>query len=246
MTPERSVPSVVLPPLGVPAGALAPILPNLTARGPVALHDLPGQGLAAPSRHPTLAGLAAEVARTLDAAGFDRADVCGFGLGGMVALQLAIDYPGRVDRLVVACASAAPGNHEAYRARARAVRDAGLRGVAEQVISMWTTRQDPLVSPRLTALLLSCDAASYAAHCDLLAELDLADAMPAITAPTLALAAAQDRGLPPAHSRRLADALPTCSYHEIAGAAHLPWLEQPAAVCAAIGDHLSEPLQVAR
>ena len=239
-----NTPSVVLPPLGVPAGGLAPLLPSLSARGPVALHDLPGQGLAAPSHGATLRQLAAGVLDTLDASGFDQANVCGFGFGGMGALRLAIDHPARVDRLVVACSSAAPGNQDAYRARAAAVRDTGLAGVADQVIAAWTTRRHPAVVPRLTAMLLSCDPESYAAHCEVLAEVDLRDAVSGISAPTLVLAGARDPALPPAHSRRLADALPWSTYDEVEEAAHLPWVDRATALSAAITDHLDGRLNV--
>jgi len=236
---------VLLPPLGVAAGALGPMLPALSAAGAVALHDFPGQGLAPAAGRATIADLAAGVVDSLDAAGFGRADVCGFGFGGIVALQMALDHPDRVDRLVVACASAAPGNPDGYRARARAVRENGLGGVAGQVVAAWTTEPDPARDARLAAMLTSCDAASYAANCEILAGLGIADAIAQVTAPTLVLAATQDRALPPIHSRRLADAIPSATYREIDSAAHLPWLEQRGAVTDAILAHLASPMREA-
>lgn len=47
------------------------------------------------------AALAGDIVAILDHAGLERASVFGFSMGGGVALQLAMDRPGRVERLVV-------------------------------------------------------------------------------------------------------------------------------------------------
>jgi pimeloyl-ACP methyl ester carboxylesterase len=49
----------------------------------------------------TTARLASDVVALLDHLMIDRADVCGFSMGAGVALQLAMDYPKRVRRVVV-------------------------------------------------------------------------------------------------------------------------------------------------
>ena len=49
----------------------------------------------------TASVLAGDVAALIDHLGAERADVVGFSMGGGVALQLAIDYPDHVRRLVV-------------------------------------------------------------------------------------------------------------------------------------------------
>jgi len=45
--------------------------------------------------------MASELAQALSAQGIERYDIIGHALGGMVALQLALDYPERVQRLVL-------------------------------------------------------------------------------------------------------------------------------------------------
>jgi pimeloyl-ACP methyl ester carboxylesterase len=52
----------------------------------------------------TMAALASDVAGLLGHLGVARADVFGFSLGAGVALQLALDHPDRVGRLIVASA----------------------------------------------------------------------------------------------------------------------------------------------
>ena len=60
----------------------------------------------------TAAELAADAAQVLDEAGVERAHVLGTSLGGMVAQELALAAPERVDRLVLACTT--PGGPESF------------------------------------------------------------------------------------------------------------------------------------
>jgi len=90
------------------------LLPGLTAGRQVIGTELQGHGRTADiSRDMDVRFLAGDVAGLLDHLGVDQADVLGFSLGGSVALQLALDHPGRVGRLIVASAGyAADGFHQ--------------------------------------------------------------------------------------------------------------------------------------
>ncbi|GAA1978758.1 alpha/beta fold hydrolase [Amycolatopsis minnesotensis] len=79
------------------------LLPELSATRQVIAVELQGHGHTADtSRDLTLANLADDVAGLLDHLGVDRADLFGFSLGGLVAIQVALSHPGRVDRLLLA------------------------------------------------------------------------------------------------------------------------------------------------
>jgi len=63
--------------------------------------DLPNHGRS-PQRQQASVGLMAdEVLRWMDSEKVESASVMGHSLGGKVAMRLAVDYPGRVDRLFV-------------------------------------------------------------------------------------------------------------------------------------------------
>lgn len=64
-------------------------------------------------REPLYPNLADDVVALLDDLGVDRADVLGFSLGGLVALELGMRHPSRVDRLVATAAHYRPdGYHD--------------------------------------------------------------------------------------------------------------------------------------
>ena len=66
-----------------------------------------------PDRDYTMAEYAEDAIGLLDAVGWDRCHVMGVSFGGMVAQEIAIRYPGRVDRIVMACSSSGgAGNPE--------------------------------------------------------------------------------------------------------------------------------------
>jgi pimeloyl-ACP methyl ester carboxylesterase len=87
--------------------------PDLAASRQVIATELQGHGRTADiDRDMDLPSLAGDVAGLLDHLGIEQADVFGFSLGGGVALQLALDYPDRVGRIILASISyASDGFH---------------------------------------------------------------------------------------------------------------------------------------
>jgi pimeloyl-ACP methyl ester carboxylesterase len=81
------------------------LLPALSKDRQVIAVELQGHGHTADTdRELTPEHLADDVIALLDHLGIDRADVLGFSLGGLVALELAIRHPTRVGHLVPASA----------------------------------------------------------------------------------------------------------------------------------------------
>ncbi len=106
---------------------------------PLAL-DLPGHGAAADAQRPiTFAGCVADVL----ARSPERFTLCGYSLGGRVALHVALAAPERVARLVLVSASAGISD-DAERAERRgadhALADELERAPLEQFIERWRTQ----------------------------------------------------------------------------------------------------------
>jgi pimeloyl-ACP methyl ester carboxylesterase len=83
-----------------------PILPTLAEHHQVIVPDLQGHGRTADIDRPIDTRLmAGDIAALIDHLGLDRPDVVGYSLGGGVAFHLAVAYPEKVRRLVVASAN---------------------------------------------------------------------------------------------------------------------------------------------
>src|SRR5216683_5180323 len=82
-----------------------PVMPELTEHHQVVAPDLQGHGRTADIDRPLdIRLMADDIAALIDHLGLDKPDVVGYSLGGGVALQTAIKYPGLVRRLVAASA----------------------------------------------------------------------------------------------------------------------------------------------
>jgi pimeloyl-ACP methyl ester carboxylesterase len=92
-------------------GALVPLLAR--SHRLIAV-ELQGHGRTADiDREPSYPNLADDVAALLEHLGIERADVFGFSLGGLVAIEIGLRHPHRVDRLVLASVNYRPdGGHD--------------------------------------------------------------------------------------------------------------------------------------
>ena len=87
----------------------------LSERFGVLCHDQRGLGQTArPDVAYTMADYAEDAAALLDDQGWERCHVMGVSFGGMVAQELAIRFPERVDRLVLACTSSGGAGKPSY------------------------------------------------------------------------------------------------------------------------------------
>jgi len=175
--------------------------------------------------------LGRDVLELLDHLGIARASLCGVSLGGMVGMWLGANAPDRIDRLVLCCTSAYLPPAEAWAQRAATVRQARTTEVvADAVLGRWLTpaglEHDAGTASWLRAMLRATPAEGYANCCGVIERLDLRSALAAITAPTLAIAGAQDPATPPSHLEAIAAAIPGARLEVLDGAAHLANIER--------------------
>jgi 2-succinyl-6-hydroxy-2,4-cyclohexadiene-1-carboxylate synthase len=206
---------------------------------PLAL-DLRGHGDARERRPVTFAGCAADVA----AAAPERFTLCGYSLGGRIALHVALAHPERVERLVLV-ASTAGIDDPRLRAERRAA-DEELaaeieRGTPEAFAERWMRQPlfagtPPEAARRWREDLLRNDPACLA---DVLrgvgagAMKPLWDRIGRLRMPATIIAGERD-GRYAAIGRRLAAALPNARLLVVPGAGHGLPREAPQAVAAAI------------
>jgi 3-oxoadipate enol-lactonase len=215
--------------LGYARWGWEPVLEPLERSFDLILFDNRGIGESdAPPGPYTVAELAADAAQVLDEAVVERANVLGTSLGGMVAQELALTAPERVDRLVLACTT--PGGPEAFPMPERTVQlmtgGATLRQFVENALA---PGPDPELVDRIlrhreaTAQPLDAWSAQAAAG----ATFDALGRIARVEAPTLILHGTEDAVVDSRNSSLLASRIPDSRVELFPGGGHLFFWEQP-------------------
>jgi 3-oxoadipate enol-lactonase len=194
--------------------------------------DVRGHGASAVSREAFgFAELAADLAAILDTNDIATTHLVGMSMGGMIAQQFAIDYPGRVLSLTL-CDTSSRTPHEAremWTQRAALVRREGTAVLADATMERWFTpdfrHAHSEIVERICDVLLRTASEGYAMACEALRDFDAHDRLAKLSVPALAIAGRYDSGTPPAATQALADAI-TGARFEILDAAHLAPVEE--------------------
>jgi 3-oxoadipate enol-lactonase len=224
-----------------------PLLPLLSERFRVISFDNRGIGESAVPPGPyTAREMAGDALAVLDAAGVEHAHVVGTSLGGMIAQELALEAPQRVDRLVLI--STTPGNSGGHPMPAATVRlmteaanwppEVALRRFIENALGSEPDRDlvERILAHRLAA---PQDPAGWAAQAAAGTTYDGAGRIASITAPTLLIAGTADRVVDYRNSLVLAESIRDSDLRLIPGAGHLVFWEDPHAVADLIIGHLA-------
>jgi pimeloyl-ACP methyl ester carboxylesterase len=91
------------------------LIDAFSAHFEVVVHDQRGLGrTTVPESQPTMADFARDATALLDHVGWEQANVFGISFGGMVAQELAVTWPERIDRLVLCCTSSGGEGGSSY------------------------------------------------------------------------------------------------------------------------------------
>ena len=195
--------------------------------------------------------LAGDVVRAMDAAGAARAHVAGASLGGMVAQEVALGHPDRVDRLVLACTT--PGWPYAYPmppagARLMAVGqslppEVALRRHVENSLAAGTVAGRPELVERLIRHQRArpLDPAGFSALAGAGARFTGGMRQKEIRAPTLVLHGDADTVVDPRNASLLASRIPDATLTMLPGLGHLFFWEDPDAFVAEVTGFLTRP-----
>lgn len=229
-----------------------PVLPRLLDDWDVLLYDYPGQGESSWDDRPvTIPELAAGLPAALDTIGVDRCHLLGISYGGFVALDAARLFHPRLHTLTLSGILLSheqlfqmyealslrfyAGTEDEFELYTRYmyekifgesfVRSVGpaLDTMRQRFFERYRGRKRALV--RLTE---AQDPFFDGLHANL-------PGYRSVPTPTLVLAGAQDRVLPPWVQRKIADVLPRARYEELPDSGHVVYLEQPERFFATIG-----------
>jgi 3-oxoadipate enol-lactonase len=241
--PPEAPPVVLVHSLGASLETWDALTDRLSPAFRVVRYDLPGHGgTPAGAGSYSMAGLATDLAALLDELGLARVHVVGASIGGMIAMQLALDAPDRVDRLVLSGTSARLGPASSWEARADLVIASGMEAIAGEVAARWVTPEyaasRPTTLAGLRAIVSATDPAGYAGCCRAIARMDLTHRLGEIHAPALVLIGDEDPAIPLAHAEQIVAGIENSRLVTVPDAAHLPDLEQPDLVASLVAEHL--------
>lgn len=222
-------------------------LPELARDHRVVALDLPGFGESAlPAERISMDGYAATVLAVLDALGIDAADLVGNSMGGLVSLEVALQAPGRVRRLVLVSpagisAEGLIGDRAMVALRraerlitgynvfwgTRAERVSRRAGLRRQLLRASAAHPE-LLPPALASEQLKVSGRpGFLDALEAIVTTSLRPRLRDVTAPTLIVWGREDRMVPVADAERFARELPDVRVTVYADTGHVAMLERP-------------------
>jgi pimeloyl-ACP methyl ester carboxylesterase len=239
-------PLLLIPGLAATASYWASLAPALAPHFHLIALDNRGAGRSsAPPGPYTTRVLADDAAALLDHLGIERAHILGFSLGSLIAQELTLAHPERVDRLVLLGSTAQP-NHATFDPWVDLFVQAYERELDFNGFSLWlmawlftpTFMEQPDVVaatiPALASALASSSAQGVAAQAAAAKGHDTLNRLGNVAAPTLVLVGEADIVFPVIYSRALADAIPEAKLQVLPSGGHAVSLEDPESTATAL------------
>ena len=212
--------------------------PAFAERYRVIAFDNRGAGQTDAPDHPyTTRMMAEDTVGLMDALGIERAHVLGASMGGMIAQEIALGFPGRVRSLQLHCTLGRPDGYlraqvEVGRIQRRALnREEAMRAGYLWLFAPVTYDERPefveMILQNALANPYPMSLTGFLRQCDAVQTHDALDRVAALRPPTLISVADQDILVPPRFSRALAERIHGAQFRLIENAAHGYFWERP-------------------
>jgi len=184
----------------------------------------------------SIAQMAADADAVLDAAGIEKAHVFGVSMGGMIAQEVALNYPDRVNRLVLGCTAcggrnaiaAAQNVIDVLMARARMTPAEGAQAMVPYIYDASTPREriDEDLAIRIRSY---PEAAGYMGQVQAILAWTSFGRLTQIRSPTLIVHGETDQLVPPQNAGILAQNIAGSRLVMLPHASHIFITDQPEA-----------------
>jgi 3-oxoadipate enol-lactonase len=252
----RGSPLVLIQGVGVGRWGWEPVAARLARRFQVVTIDNRGIGASdTPPGNYSTRVMAEDVLAVLDHAGIPRASLVGTSLGGMIAQEVALAHPERVDKLVlVATIPGGPrsrpmplGTTYLFASAPFMTSQVKLREFIQKTLGPATLRRRPKLARRLVARKLAHPQADSAWRAQIAAGMlfNPLGRQRRITHPTLIVQGTADQVVDPGNAEVLAGLVPDARVQRFHGAGHLLYWEQPKRFVRVVTDFLTDPATAA-
>ena len=222
------------------------VLPSrLAGRYRTILFDNRGAGRSDQAAGPlTIKQMADDAAGLMDALGIDRASIFGGSMGGMIALQLALDHAERVERLLLG-ATAAGGPSRVYPPPEIEKYFTPRTDLSAHDYLLWTAeacypREFLDAHPDIVEEKISANLAypgtlqAYLSQLEAFRSFDVEERLSSIRAETMVMTGTKDVLIPPQNSFAIARGIAGAQLRQINGAGHIFWISHPLETAAII------------
>jgi 3-oxoadipate enol-lactonase len=209
--------------------------PHLVGAGyRVIIPDVPGFGKSTFSGgRVSIASLTQHIIQLLDCLKITSTDVVGISMGGTLALQMALDYPSLVEKLVLVNTFArlniaGPRQWPYYLQRLILLYTVGIPAQARAVARRLFPRpEQELLRQELITQILQADPRGYRSTLIALARFNVADRLKEIHLPTLVISGDADTTVPMENQHQLVKGISGARHLIIPNAGHAVIVEEP-------------------
>jgi 3-oxoadipate enol-lactonase len=211
------------------------VVARLADRFRILRYDKRGHGLSETGTSPCrMSDHVADLAALLDDLAVEGAVICGLSVGGLIAQGLYARRPELVSGLVLCDTAHRIGSAALWNGRIEAIEKGGIAAIADAILERWFSEamraNDPVALAGWRAMLTRTPKAGYLGTAAAIRDTDFTEQAGQIAVPTLCVVGEEDGATPPELMRETADLIPGAGYEVIAGAGHLPCIEQPQAL----------------
>lgn len=230
--PDAGRPVVLANSLGTDARIWDEVIARLATRYRVVSYDKRGHGLSdAPKAPYRLEDYVADLEGLVTHLGLSELALAGVSVGGLIAQGYALANASRLKALVLCDTAAKVGDDAMWNGRIAAIRAKGIASISDAILTRWfgpqfrSERSFELAGWR--NMLERTPIEGYAGTCAALRDADLRERIGAIAMRTLVVVGEEDHSTPPDLVRSTAELMPNARFEVIAGAGHIPSIEQP-------------------
>ncbi len=215
------------------------VVEALSADYSTLVYDKRGHGLSSAGNPPyAMSDHVADIEALITHLGIKSVVICGLSVGGMIAQGLSLKRPDLVQAAILCDTGHKIGTADMWQERITALESTGILPMVETVMERWFTdgfrKDDNPVYVGCKAMLGRQLVAGYIGTCAAIRDADYTAEITGLKMPVLCVVGDQDMSTPPALVQELKSLIPGANYVEITGAGHIPCVEQPEQLIAAL------------